>query len=502
VRWQLTGWMAAAVALTAADMYAVASLMPAIVGDLGIPLEHVERATPIVTVFLVGYVAALPLLAVLPGAKLRSALFVAGLAVFAAGSALTALAAGLVPLVAGRAVQGFAGGALVPLSLWAVSELFPPGRRAVAVGVLAAAQELGSLAGPVIGAGAAQALPDLGWRAIFWLDVPLGMLCGAGFFVARRALPNDGQEGGGGPDLVGAALVALALGALVVGLYPEDPVRQPVSRSFVPAAVVAAGAAAVLVIQQRGRRVSVLASAPLRQRAASGALAVNLLVGAALAAALADVPLMARTVMGLDALGSALLLGRLLLGTFAGALVGGFVTRRLGALATTLAGLSLGAAGLWFVSGFSGETLGLRHGPFTAADLPLFGAGLGFGLVATPLTTVVLDAGAGSAAAGSAAAVSSSLVVMSRTVGMLIGLAALTALGLHRFYALLGPVPRLVPGSPDFARQAFAFQARALAALTAEFTEIFRAAALVLVAAAVVTTLALAGSPRRGAGRA
>ena len=481
--------MAAGLMLASADMYAVATLLPAVVQDFDIPIDHLERGAPIVSGFLLGYVMALPLLAAYADPRGRARVFAAALLVFAAGSLATVLAADLALLVGARVVQGLAGGALVPLALSTAAELFPPGRRLLALGLLGAAQELGSLTGPLAGALLAQAAPRLGWRAIFWLDLPLALVCAAGFRAAIRHL-DARAVADSAVDWPGAVLLALALGLIVVALYPDDPQKQAVGSFFVPALAGAAVVGGAFALQQARRRASILPASVFSGRASAGGLAANLLVGAALAAALVDVPLLARTVLGLGATGAALQLARLMAGIVLGAFAGGLLARALGGAAVVAGGCLLAAGGMWAAGGFSGETLGLRWGPVTAADPPLVAAGCGFGLVIAPLTAAVVEAGGRARHAAS-----SSLVVLARTMGMLAGISVLTAIGLHRFYQLLGPAPRLVPGSPHFTEVLRQFEARALAALTAEFSEIFHAAALLLVAAAVVAVLTLGRGP-------
>ena len=141
-----------AVAFAAADTYVVVLALPEMMSSTGVPVDQLQRAAPIISGFLLGYVAMLPLIGRIADLHGRVPVLVAALVIFAFGSLITALAYDLPSMVAGRFLQGVGGGGLVPATLALVADLYPAERRGVPLGLVSAVQELGSVLGPLFGA--------------------------------------------------------------------------------------------------------------------------------------------------------------------------------------------------------------------------------------------------------------------------------------------------------------------------------------------------------------
>ncbi len=498
---------AVAVGFAAADTYVVVLALPDMMTSVGLAVDELQRAAPIVSGFLLGYVAMLPLIGRVADLRGRLPVLVGSLVVFALGSLVTAAAYDLPSMVTGRFLQGVGGGGLVPATLALVADLYPPARRGVPLGVVGAVQELGSVVGPLYGA---VILAVSEWEAIFALNLVAGLVLAVALRAAGPAPERRGRH-----DLAGAALLALTLVALVLTMVqpPFLTTRITLGLGFVPLvgdsrwlapvgiAVLVLGAAfvarcltasrplvdvrrwaavarqadllgaallalalagvilafatadpevaalsrsgpwlllgsAVLVVLfwLHGRRspAPLVPRGALAARPAWGALAVSFFVGAALIAALVDIPLFARVTVYPDSqLDAALVLVRLLVALPVGALAGGFLVRRLSPGVVAAAGLALAAGGFWWMS-----TWGLTSLRLPVASVPLVLTGLGFGLALAPVNAALL-----AATADAVHGVSSALLVVARMVGMLVGISALTTIGLRRYYAVQVDLP-------------------------------------------------------------
>ncbi|HXJ62923.1 MAG TPA: MFS transporter, partial [Actinomycetota bacterium] len=208
------------VLVAALDAYVVTTILLTIFNGLGLVANHPEQAFLIVTPYLLGYVAAMPLLGQLSDRMGRRPVIYGCLFGFAFGSIISGVATNLPVLVIGRFVQGAAGGALLPVTFALVGDLWDPRTRPIALGAVGATQELGSVLGPLYGAGLAALI---GWRGVFWVNVPLAI---AAALVIRRKVPGGKLSAPHSKprlDVVGGLLLFVGLSAVIAGLFNPDP---------------------------------------------------------------------------------------------------------------------------------------------------------------------------------------------------------------------------------------------------------------------------------------
>ncbi|MEV0201505.1 MFS transporter [Nonomuraea sp. NPDC050691] len=494
----------AVVLLAALDAYVVVTVLIDIAEDIGVPLNRLERVTPVVTGFLLGYVAAMPLLGGLSDRYGRKPLIHLCLAAFALGSVLTALAAGEVMVVAGRTIQGVAGGALLPITMALIGDLWEERERPAALGAVGAAQELGSALGPLYGGVLAKISRTSflgvelgGWHAIFWINVPLAVLAAVAVQVTVPS-PRRAPAVAGGPqapaaarvDGTGGALLALALALLVAGLYNPDPAKAVLPPWGLP--LIGAGllAGALFVWWEIRSPVRLLDLSGTRKGPLLATLGVSFLTGAALLVTMVFVQFTAQTLLEMEALEAAWqVLGRFLIALPVGALAGGLLARRLGDRIVAVAGLLVATAGYALMSRWPLELAAAR----SQMDLDLVIAGLGLGLVIAPVSAAVLRV-----TPAAQHGVASAAVVVARMMGMLIGIAGVSAWGFYRFQSLTAHLDTPLPFGVDpavYARRMADYLARVDAALHLEYTEMFLVTAVLCLIGAVVAVF----MPRRSA---
>ena len=195
---------------TALDQTVVVAALPSVMVDLRIPLTDLDRASWIVTGYLVSYTVAMPLAGRLSDVYGRVRMFQVALVVFSIGSALVALAPNFPWIVSARVLQAFGGGATVPIGLAMAVAAVTPEKRGLALGLVAASAEAGSVLGPLYGGAIIELI---GWRWIFWLDIPQSFI-----LIALLAILPNRDNPGAKMDYFGALALGASLTALTIGL--------------------------------------------------------------------------------------------------------------------------------------------------------------------------------------------------------------------------------------------------------------------------------------------
>jgi EmrB/QacA subfamily drug resistance transporter len=401
-----------AIFVGAMDLTVASAFLPQVVVDFELSTDQFALAGWVVTMYLAAYAVCL--------------------AVFIFGSAMVALtqrvpfATSLEWLVVSRVVQALGAGAMVPVSMALVGDLYPPDRRATPLGFVAAVDTAGWVVGHLYGGIMIRAFAD--WRIIFWVNIPIGVLA---FVLCARALRGVPQpKASGRLDVIGAALIGASLAAFNIGV--GGGVESGGVSRFVEAGAPSYRTPLIIVsvVLFVGFLVWELRSAePLldlrlfRSRLFTGAALTNLLVGFVLIVALGLVPLFINAVVASSQSGvtaeqilsdgawytgwvlSGLTVTMALMSTFIGRIVD-----RFGYRVPTLIGLLVGAFGFFIASRWTVNTTYPEMLP------GLMVAGLGLGMVLAPIATAVINV-----APERERGVASALVIILRLVGMSLG---------------------------------------------------------------------------------
>ncbi len=482
--WAVLAIVAFGVFVAADDLMVVATMLRPMINDfeLAIP-DDLGDAAWIVNVYLIAYIAVMPLAGRISDIVGRRAVFVGALAVFAVGSVVVPRADTLSTLLVGRALTAVGGGALVPIAFAVAGDLYRGPRRVRAIGILGAVETIGWVWGPLYGAALVR---YLSWQWQFHLNIPLAL---AGMVVGWRLL-STGHRRERQVDWWGAGLLTIGLISLNVALLSEARIQTVTGleeltdspNSFVSGPwlyLVAAVAFSILVWNERRAAEPMLTTMMTARRSIGPALAVNCLMSVGLVIALINVPLFVNIVEGgiaRSAVRSGWLLTALTVTMAIASYVGGVAAGKLGYRRPVILGLVIASVGLLI--------MGLDWSPQTTAipmALQLGLVGTGIGLALAPTGTAVIDT-AGENERGTAAG----LVIVARLIGFSLGLAALTAWGIRRYDALRTEVelpPVTDPGYGD------AVATATVDISTSALAETFIGAAIALVAAVMVAFL-------------
>ena len=321
------------------DQMIMVTALPRVVAELG-GLQHFAW---VFAAYMLTSTVTVPLYGKLSDIYGRRPFWLAGLALFMAGSAVAGVSQEMTQLIVARAVQGVGAGALMALAPALIGDIFPPAERGKWQGLLAAIFGVVILAGPALGGLIAD---HWSWRWVFYVNLPFGALAVA---IAWRWLPRTGRGYGLPIDFTGAALLVGAAVPLLLALswagsrYPWA--SPPIVGLFAAAALFAAA----LVLVERRVREPIFDLNFFRNRVYAVTVLAVLLVGAGMLGAMIYLPLFVQAVMGRSAADSGFVLVPMILAFIISAIVAGQVMSRtgrykllvLGLFATAIAGAIL-----------------------------------------------------------------------------------------------------------------------------------------------------------------
>ena len=409
--------------LAAMESTVVSTAMPRVVASLG----GLEMYSWVFSGFLLTSTVTMPLWGRLSDLLGRRRVFLGGLTLFLAGSALSGLAQTMTQLIAFRMLQGLGAGSLMTIGMTIIGELFRLERRAKMQGYISGVWGVASLCGPLIGG----LLTDhVSWRWVFYINLPFGAVAMALIAAGLRDQAHDGPR----PviDYAGLGLFTAGVSGLLLGVLEAGRVaRWTGADVVVPLALAVAALAAFVVVERRAAEPIV----PLRLfgvRMVLAASVTGFLAGMAMFGAISFVPLFLQSVTGMSATAAGVVLIPFVLGWVAMSIVSARLVLRIGYRTVVAAGMVCLTLAFLLLSRWSES---LTQG--VAMRDALLG-GVGMGLTMVPMLIAVQ-----SAVARADLGAATSMLQFFRTLGGAIGLSVMGTVMAWRLSVGLGPAEAL-----------------------------------------------------------
>jgi len=372
--------------------------LPVIIREIDLDLTEAQWVNSLYSVVLAALLLSTGRLADRWG---RKRLFQTGIIVFMLGSIFAALSDSAAPLISARAVQAIGAALIMPSTLSTVNAVFRGKYRAAAFGVWGAVISAAAAVGPLAGGALTQ---WASWHWVFLVNIPLGVIIFvAGFLVVPE---TRGAKGPPGADIDGAILSAIGFGALAFAVIegpdlgwwkPEEDLRvfgwtwstdAPVSA--VPVMLMVAAVALTLFIlwerhRQKIHRAALLDLDLFTLPTFSWGNATAGMVAIGEFAIIFILPLYLVNALGLDVMGSGLVLAAMAIGAFFSGAAARHLAARFGSPGTVILGLILELAGVVVLA-----LIVYRNTPAWLVAIPLVVYGLGLGLASAQLTGTVL----------------------------------------------------------------------------------------------------------------
>ncbi|HEX7955725.1 MAG TPA: MDR family MFS transporter [Pyrinomonadaceae bacterium] len=393
--------------LAALEATVVGTAMPTVISSLG-GLNHYSW---VFSAYLITSTVTVPVWGKLSDLYGRRLFFQLGIAVFLLGSVLSGMANTMTQLIVFRAVQGLGAGALVPLGMTIIGDVYTVEERARMQAFFSGVWGISSVVGPVVGGFITD---QLSWRWVFYINVPFGILAA---LIMQLALKEPRRHGRPSIDYAGAALLMVSITLLMLALVEGGAtLREAASARNLGLLAAAAALAALFLYVERRARDPIVPLGLFRNRVVTVAVAAGFLAGVAMFGAISFVPLFAQGALGSTATEAGSLLTPLMLSWVGLSIVGGRLLLKVGYRPTTLAGLFLLTLGFALLSSFQRTTPRV----WLYVDLILIGAGLGL----TMLTLLIaVQQSVGRAQLG----IATSLNQFSRSIGGAVGVAIMGA---------------------------------------------------------------------------
>jgi EmrB/QacA subfamily drug resistance transporter len=407
----------ACLCMIAIESTIVATAMPQIVADLG----GLRLYSWVFSAFLLAQTALTVVFGNLADIYGRKPIMLLGIAILVLGSILAGVAWSMPTMILFRLVQGIGAGAMQPLAMIIVADLYPARERGKIQGYLASVGAISAVLGPVIGG---IIIRNFSWAWIFWINVPIGVIAAIGFIAFLR---ENIQHERRSIDVGGATTFTIAVAALLIGL---TKIGSADTGMLAAAAGVFCIAAVAFVLQERRTANPMVSFALWSHRPIATANGVALLSGMALMGLTTFVPMYVQIVLHRSPVVAGLALTTMLIGWPVSATLTARLLHRFGLHQLLLTGALLLPLGATFF-----VLLTPQSSPVVAGTGSLV-MGFGMGLLSVSSLVLIQEA-ADRSQRGSATASN----LFSRNLGMTLGATVLGAVLNHGLTRSTGGLP-------------------------------------------------------------
>jgi EmrB/QacA subfamily drug resistance transporter len=362
--------------LAALDQTVVGTAMPRIVTALG-----GTNITWVVTSYLLASTVSIPIIGKLSDIYGRRIFFLGGMVVFLIGSALSGTSQTMGQLVIYRGIQGLGAGALMPIALAVIGDIFPPAERAKWQGLFTAVFGLSAIIGPLIGG----AITDnWGWRWVFYVNMPVGLVA---LVAAGLTLPGLTRRIAHKIDYLGTGLLVVWATSLLLGFSLGGTELAWNSWQIISLFAVAATGLVAFILVELRQPEPVINPALFKNDIFSISTISMFLMGAAFFGAISYLTYFAQIGLNETATNTGIILMPMMLGFIASSIIGGQLMARTGRYKVlALAGFAVAAFGMFLLSRMSTST--------TNGELVrnMIVTGLGLGILMSLFTIIVQNA--------------------------------------------------------------------------------------------------------------
>ncbi|MEP6923319.1 MAG: MDR family MFS transporter, partial [Pyrinomonadaceae bacterium] len=407
-RWAVTVGVMTGMFLAALEATVVGTAMPTVIASLG-GLNHYSW---VFSAYLITSTITVPVWGKLSDLYGRRLLYQVGIAVFLVGSVLSGMATSMEQLIIFRAIQGLGAGALVPLGMTIIGDIFTLAERAKMQAFFSGVWGLASVIGPIVGGFITD---QLSWRWVFYINLPVGLVTA---LIIGLALKEPKRTERPAIDYAGAALLMAAITLLMLGLVEGGAgpaaILSPRNLALFGGALLLA---ALFVWVERRAADPIVPFKLFRNRVVTISVVAGFLAGGAMFGAISFVPLFAQGALGATATQGGSLLTPLMLSWVVMSVIGGRLLLKVGYRPTVITGFALLTIGFVFLSLFQRGTMQF----WLYFDLVLIGSGLG-------LTMLTLLIAVQQSVPRSQLGVATSLNQFTRSIGGAIGVAVMGAI--------------------------------------------------------------------------